>query len=86
MLYLDRVVFIKRRVKRQFPTMSAWTNEHIEKRIEDEDRSHGFGRGTVEPCLHVPHPTMHEQHPAEDIRSSQLQVVSKTCLSSLQIV
>ena len=72
MLYLDKVVFMKRRVKRQFPIMSTWTNDQIKKRIEDEDQSHGFRRGTVEPCLNVPYPTMHEQHPTEDIRSSQI--------------
>jgi len=69
MLDLDRVVFIKRMVKREFPTMSTWTSEDINKRIEDEDWSHGFRRGTVEPCLNVPHPIMAEQHPSEDIRA-----------------
>ena len=60
MLYLDRVVFIKRTVKRELLTMSMWTNKHIKKRIEDEDRSHGFERGIVVPRLNVPHPTMYE--------------------------
>jgi len=60
MLYLDKVVFMKRRVKRQFPIMSTWTNKHIKKRIEDQEWSPGFGRGTVKPRLNVPHLTMHE--------------------------
>ena len=86
MLHLDRVVFINRRVKRKFPTMSTSTNEHIKKRIEDEDWSYNFWRGTIEPRMNVPHPTMPEQHPAEDIRSSKIQAISKTCLSMLQSV
>ena len=47
MLYLDRVVFIKRTVKREFSMMSTWTNKNIKKRVEDEDQSRGFGRGTI---------------------------------------
>ena len=66
--------------------MSTWTNEQIEKRIEDEDQSHDFGRGIVEPRLNVPHPTMPEQHPTGDIKSSKIQVISETYLSLLEII
>jgi len=33
MPYLDRVVFIKRTTKREFPTMSTWTDKDIKKKI-----------------------------------------------------
>ena len=72
MLYLERVVFMKRTMKREFPKMSTLTNEHVNKRIEDEDWSHAFRRGTSKPRLNVPHPIMHEQHLAKDIRSSKI--------------
>jgi len=52
MMYLDRVVFIKRTGQGQFPTMATWTNEDIKRRIEAEYRSKDFGRG-VEPPLNV---------------------------------
>ncbi|KAJ8421655.1 hypothetical protein Cgig2_019773 [Carnegiea gigantea] len=74
MLYLDIVVFIKRIVKREFPMMFTWTNEDIKKMVEDEDHNHGFGRGNSEPCLNVPHPSMTEQCPVEDIRSSEIEI------------
>ena len=62
MLHLDRVIFIKRTAKREFPIMSTWTNEHIKKKIEDLDQSHGFGKGIIELHLNVPYLTMPEQH------------------------
>ena len=57
MFYLDKVLFMKRTVSREFPTMSTWTNEDNKKRIEDKDRSNGFRRGVVEPSLDVSQPT-----------------------------
>jgi len=72
MLYLDRVAFIKRTVKREFLIMSTWSSEDIKKRIEDKDWSHGVGRGTIEPCLNIADPTMAEQHLTESIRSSEI--------------
>ena len=72
MLYLDIIIFIKRTLKREFHMMSTWTNEDIKKMVEDEDHSHGCGRGTSELCLNVPHPLMTEQHPVEDIGALKL--------------
>ena len=63
--------------------MPTWTNENIKKMVEDQDRDHSFGRGVIVPCMKVPQPTMIEQHPAEDIRTSNIEVVNKTYLSYL---
>jgi len=60
------------------------TNEEIiSPCMEDDDRSHGFGRGATEPLLDVPHLTQPEEHLAEDHRRSKIEVINKTCSSSL---
>ena len=51
---MDKVVFVRRTVKRRFPTMSTETNEDIKKRIKDEDHCKSFGKRVVEPPLDVP--------------------------------
>jgi len=82
MLYLDRVVFIKRIVNRQFSMVSTWTKEDIKRRIEDEYMSNGFGRGVMEPPLHVEQPTKAEQKINQDNRMTEIVLVNKS-LSSL---
>ena len=77
MLYLDRVVFIKGTVQRQFPTMLTWTNEDIKRRIEAEYRSKGFGRDVVEPSLDVALQIEAEQQAPKDNRASKIKVVNK---------
>ena len=72
MLYLDKVVFIKWTLNKQFPMMSTWTNEDIKRRIEDEYMSNGFGKGDVEPPPHVAQPIEAEQQVAEDNRMTEI--------------
>ena len=81
MFYLDKVLFMKRTVSREFPTMSTWTNEDIKKRVENEVRSYGFRRGVVEPCLNVLHLTLIDHLLAKDLGTSEIEPVNKTYLS-----
>jgi len=76
-------VFVKRTMKRKFPTMSVWTNEDFMKRTEDEDRINNLGRCVVEPPLDVPRPTEAKQHSTKDNRRSGIEVVKKKYSSLL---
>ena len=83
MLYLDGVVFVKKTLKREFPTMFTWTNEEIKKRIEDEDQSYDFKRRVVKCLLDVPLLTQPKQHPTEDNRRSEIEGMDKAYSSLL---
>jgi len=83
MLFLDRVVFLKRTVKREIPTTSTWTNEDAEKRIEGEYQRDGFKRVVVESPLDVPQPTQAEWNFVKDNRRSEIEVITKAYSSLL---
>ena len=81
MLYLNRVVFVKRIVNRQFRMMSTRTTEGIKRRIEDEYNNNGFRRGVVEPPVHVAQPAEAKQQAGEDNRMTKIEVVNKSLSS-----
>ena len=77
MMHLDRVVFIKRTVQRQFSSISTWTNEDIKGRIEAKYRSKGFGRGVVGPPIYVAQGTEAEQQAPEGNKVTEIEAVNK---------
>ena len=60
MLYLNRVLLIRRTVEWQFPTIKGWTIEKLRERVKEERKadqvgakevSKGFGKGKVGPPI-----------------------------------
>ena len=83
MLYFDRVICVERAIKKEFPMISTWINEEIKKQIEEEDKSYGFGKGTVDRPLDIYIQHNPRKQAALVQNKSAIKVINKTYSSLL---
>jgi len=69
MLYLDRVLFTRRTVERQFPAIKGWTIEKLKERVKEERKANqvhnkevtkGFRKGRAESPMQMNREEHHE--------------------------
>ena len=62
MLYLDKVLLIRRTIKRQFPIIKDWTIDKVKERVKEKLKANqldnkavtkGFGKGRVEHLIQI---------------------------------
>nr|GMD89692.1 uncharacterized protein LOC109158994 [Ipomoea batatas] len=54
LVYFDRVQFKGMRVNRTYPTIIGWTVELARKKLREENKSEGFGKGKLIPRIEKP--------------------------------